>query len=82
VDGPDALVAWCRERGLGLDETVVTRLLGPQPAAERRRRGRRNALRVAAALVVGALLVLAGLQLTGEPDHDLYGRFGKVERQP
>jgi hypothetical protein len=80
VAGPDALLAWCRERGLGLAEPVVERLLGPQPAAERRRRGRTNAFRVAVALVVGALLVLAGLQLTNDPDHDLYGRNGKVER--
>jgi hypothetical protein len=80
VAGPDELLAWCRERGLGLAEPVVERLLGPQPAAERRRRGRTNALRLVVALVVGALLVLAGLQLTSEPDHDLYGRGGKVER--
>jgi hypothetical protein len=80
VDGQDALLAWCRERGLGLDEPVVARLLGPKPVAERRRRVRRDVLRVLAALVIGALLVLGGLQLTGEPDHDLGGRAGKVER--
>ena len=30
--GPDAVVAWCRERGLGLEPAVVDELLGPRAA--------------------------------------------------
>jgi hypothetical protein len=80
VSGSDELLAWCGERGLGLDPVVVANLLGPQPAVERRRGARKNALRLAAAVAVGALLVAAGLVFIGDsPDHDLYGRSGKVE---
>jgi hypothetical protein len=80
VSGPDELVAWCRERGLGLDAPVVARLLGPEPAADRRRNTRRNLIRLVAALAIGALLVVAGSQLFGDPGHDLYGRTGKIEQ--
>jgi hypothetical protein len=63
-----------------LDPPVVADLLGPQPALTRRRGARNNALRLVAALAIGAVLVLLGLVFVGDPpDHDLYGRTGKVE---
>jgi hypothetical protein len=84
VRRPDDLLAWCRERGLGLSEPVVAELLGPRHAADRRaqrRRRRTDALRLALALVVAALLVLLGLQVAGDPPGDrVYGRTGEVQR--
>ena len=86
VRGPAELLAWCRERGLGLDEQVVAGLLGDGDAAAlrraRRRRRRANALRVALALVFAALLVVAGLNVVADPpgDRTLYGRTGEVHR--
>jgi hypothetical protein len=86
VRGPAELLAWCRERGLGLDEQVVAELLGSgDPAAlrkARRRRYRGSALRVALALVLAALMVIAGLNVVGDPpgDRTLYGRTGEVHR--
>jgi hypothetical protein len=84
VKGPDELLAWCEDRGLGLDAPVVARLLGPQPAVERRRRVRRDVLRLAAALVLAALLLILGSQFIPEPspDKDVFGRTGKVVRNP
>jgi hypothetical protein len=82
LSGSDALLAWCRERDLGLEASVVERLLGPRPAAERRRNVRRGVLRLLAAVAVGAVLVVGGLLLTNTPDHDLYGRGGKVSAPP
>jgi hypothetical protein len=72
VDGPDALLAWCRERQLGLSEPVVTALIGPAAIEERhrtrRRKRRADALRVAAALVAAVLLGLFGdMVLSGPP---------------
>ena len=62
---PEELVAVCRERRLGLEESVVEELLGAEAIAERRRaraRQRRNdALRVAVALLVVALLCVVAL---------------------
>jgi len=83
VRRPAELVAWCRERGLGMDERVVTELLGPewaqQCAARKRSQRRNNVLRVAAALAISAILVVLGAQLA-EPDgpRTLYGRTGEV----
>ncbi len=76
-----ALLAWCRARRLGLDEDVVSELLGP--AAQRRRakarRGRADALRMAAVLAAIALLVALGMLATDSPgDRALYGRTGEV----
>jgi hypothetical protein len=83
VRKPQELVAWCRERGLGMDERVVAQLLGPehaeQNARRRRTRRRNNILRVAAALAIAAILVALGAQLH-EPDgpRTLYGRTGEI----
>jgi hypothetical protein len=82
ASGPDGLLAWCRARGLGLEEAVVSELLGP--AAEQRRLGRvrraqADALRTAAAVAAVALLLLQGLLASDSPrDRTLYGRTGEV----
>ena len=84
ADGPDDIVALCRERGLGLDEATVTQLLGPG-TTERWRRARRDRVRsdlvrLAAALVVVALLVIAGLKFATDPPGErvLKGRTGEI----
>jgi hypothetical protein len=85
ADNPDAVLDWCRARGLGLEEAVVTELLGPvaeERRQARRRRARSAALRTAAGLAVVALLLVLGLVATDRPgDRDLYGRTGEI-RQP
>jgi hypothetical protein len=84
VGGPDALLAWCRERRLGLDESVVAGLLGPAELEDRRRarsrKRRTDALRFAAAVFVAALLALLGLAYLSEPPEDrvLKGRSGEI----
>jgi hypothetical protein len=86
VHGPGELLAWCRERGLGLDEDVVASLLGTGDAEARRRARRRRttraALRVAAAVAVSTLFVLGGLELIADPpgERTLYGRTGEIHR--
>jgi hypothetical protein len=83
VRRPQELVAWCRERGLGMDERVVAELLGPdwieQSARRKRVRRRNNVLRVAAAVVLSAIMVALGAQLA-DPDgpRTLYGRTGEI----
>jgi hypothetical protein len=84
VARPDDLLAWCRERGLGLDERTVDELLGLEAGdrrAARRRSARRNALRVAAAVVVSIALVLLGLAFVSDSSGpgDRFGRTGPVE---
>jgi hypothetical protein len=84
ADGPDALLAWCRERQLGMDEAVVAGLLGIDDLAERRRaklrKARTDALRIAAAFAIAVLLVVLGLVVATDPpgDRTLYGRTGEV----
>jgi hypothetical protein len=84
VTGPDGLLAWCRDRGLGLEEPVLDRLLGADRVLERRkarRQGRRkDAFRVASALAVTASLLSLGLAFaSGPPSADgVYGRTGWV----
>jgi hypothetical protein len=83
VDGPDAVVAWCRARGLGLTPDVVEELLGPDAIAarqrERRERRRRAGIRIAAMLAVIAALVAIGLVTTDQPDDcTLSGRTGEI----
>lgn len=83
ADGAAAVLAFCRARGLGLDESIVAQLLGPVAAEESRRarrgRARADALRLAAAVAVVALLV-AGVALATDPPGDrvLHGRTGEV----
>jgi hypothetical protein len=84
VGGADDLLAWCRDRGLGLDEALVARLLGPDADARRSaawRLMRPDVLRVVAAIAVAALPVLAGLELATDPPGPrvLKGRAGEVQ---
>lgn len=87
IDGPDALLAFCRTRRLGLDEATVDRLMGPATAErywrEKRRRVRRDVLRLGAAVAVVALLVVAGLRFATDPPGDrvIKGRTGEVHIQ-
>jgi hypothetical protein len=83
---PDELLAVCREHGLGLEQPVVEELLGAAAVQEGRRaraRKRRNdALRVAAALLVAALLCVLGLVVDGTGAHasrDLHGTAAKSQ---
>jgi len=80
--GPGALLAWCGARGLGLEEAVVTALLGPAAEQRRRarvRRARADALRTAAVVAGIALLLLLGVVATDSPgDRVLYGRTGEI----
>jgi hypothetical protein len=84
VADPGELLAWCRRRGLGLDATVVARLLGAGTADGLRRasrhRRRTDALRVAVAVLVAAVLVAGGLRLATDPQGErvLNGRTGEV----
>jgi len=86
ADNPDAILDWCRSRGLGLEEAVVTELLGP--AAEERRRARRRrarsvALKTAVGLAAVALLLVLGLVATDHPgDRTLHGRTGEIRVRP
>ena len=84
VDGAGAVLAFCRERGLGLDESTVSELLGPVVAEERRRtrraRTRRDALRLVAVVAVSALLVVVGLEVVKDPPGErvINGRTGEI----
>lgn len=84
VDDAEDVLAFCRSRGLGLDEPTVSGLLGPQVAEARRRakreKTRRDALRLAAVVAVAALLVAAGLQFIPDPPGErvLKGRTGEI----
>lgn len=82
--GADDVLAFCRSRGLGLDEATVAELLGPA-TAEHSRRARRekvraDAFRLVAALAVVALLVVAGLEILSDPPGErvLKGRTGEI----
>jgi hypothetical protein len=80
---PDDVLGWCREHGLGLGERVVADLLGTEELEARRRarkvKVRSNALRVAAAVLIAALLLVIGLIATDPPgDRSLSGRAGEV----
>jgi hypothetical protein len=78
LDGPDALLAHCRDRGLGLNEGVLAELVGTESlAARRRERRRRGAL---GAVGVTAVLALGGIAVVVDPgvEHGkvLHGRGG------
>jgi hypothetical protein len=81
VSGPRELLAWCRERGLGLDETVVAGLLGV-PATERRRarmrRLRTTALRLGVLAAAVSLLLALGIASDPKGDRVLFGRTGPI----
>jgi len=83
VDGADDVVAWCRERGLGLTPADVDRLLGPEAlAAERaarRRRRRVTGLKLGAVTAVVAAALAGGILAFDPPDHRLFGRSGWVD---
>jgi len=84
VNGADALLAWCSERGLGMGERTVDELLGAERIEEqreaRRRRTRRDALRIAVVAAVAALAVLLGyLFESGPTSHGIFGRTGWVK---
>jgi hypothetical protein len=82
VAGPDAVVDWCRSRGLGVEPDVVDELLGPERVAEQRRSVRVVRLRFAAALAAIAVLLALGLAFTAHPgDRRLFGRTGEVHQQ-
>ena len=70
------MVAWCRERGLGLSEEVITSLLGPRE--RERRRLAPVALRLAAVAAVVAVLLLLGIGDDPKGERDLYGRTGPI----
>jgi hypothetical protein len=64
---PEELLSICRERGLGLQETVVEQLLGAEALAAchraRARKRRNDALRLAAGLLIVTALAVLGLLL-------------------
>ena len=82
VRGPAELVAWCHERGLGLEPAAVDRLLGPGAAAqsykERVGRSRRLVLGILAWLVVSVILSIAAAAAMPGPKgpHEVCGRTG------
>jgi hypothetical protein len=83
VDGPHGVLRWCNEHGLGLAPPVVAELLGADELEAQRRmrraKARGNALRLAAAIVIAALLVVIGLIATDDPgERTLNGRAGEV----
>jgi hypothetical protein len=73
LDGPDALLAHCRDRGLGMSEDVVAELVGTEPAAVRRRRRRRRGV-LAAVGVAAVAVALGGIAVAVDPGTD----HGKV----
>lgn len=79
VDGPAALLAWCRARGLGIERAAVDELLGPERVADHRRGVRAGRLRIAAVLAAIAIMLGVGLVATDDPgDRRLFGRTGEV----
>jgi hypothetical protein len=74
VHGAKDVLAWCAERGLGMNEPVVRKLVGPPP---RRKSG---ALRIVVALGVAGALLFAGIQFIPQPEsgHKLKGRTGEI----
>jgi hypothetical protein len=84
VAGADALLAWCRDRGLGIDERTVDELLGPERVEEqreaRRRRRRTDGLRIAVVAAIAAVALLVGyLFESGPTSHGIFGRAGWVQ---
>jgi hypothetical protein len=81
IRGPRELLAYCHEQHIGVEEQVVSDLLGTGDLGERRRaRFRKDALRLVAALLLAGVLTGAGLALTSKepPGTKLYGRTGEI----
>jgi hypothetical protein len=81
VRGPRALLEYCREHDIGMEEAVVSELLGIGDFSERRRaRFRRDALRVVAALLLTAVITVLSLQFLPDPpgERTLFGRTGEI----
>lgn len=81
IRGPRELLAYCREHHIGMEEDVVSELLGTGDVSERRRaRFRKDALRLVAALLVAGVLTAGGLAITSKPapGTKLYGRTGEI----
>jgi hypothetical protein len=81
LSGPAALLAYCREHGLGLGEDVIAGLVDTDAvAAGRRRRRRRGALAVVGA--VAAAVALVGIVQAIDPGTEhgkvVKGRAGQV----
>jgi hypothetical protein len=81
VDGPEALLAHCRERGLGLDQRVVDELVGTESLTARRHERRRRGV-LAAVGIAAAAVALAGIAVAVDPGTEhgkvLKGRAGEV----
>ena len=77
VRGPDDLLAWCRERGLGLSEEVIASLLGPP--SRKRRSLAPIALRLAGVAAVVAALLLLGIGQDPKGERTLNGRTGPIQ---
>lgn len=80
----DAVLGWCSEHGLGLTAPVVAELLGADELDARRRtrraKVRANAFRLAAAVVIAALIAVLGVVATDPPgERPLSGRAGEVQ---
>jgi hypothetical protein len=80
VSGPEALAAWCRDRGLGMPEQVVDELVGTDRAAARRGRRRRELRGMAALLAIVAVSLALGFAFANGPPgpNGVYGRTGWV----
>jgi hypothetical protein len=82
VADADALLAWCADRGVGLDAPTVDELLGPENACarlrSRRRKRRAGALRIAVAVMLSAAAVAAGWAFASGPPSSgrICGRTG------
>jgi hypothetical protein len=81
LDGPDALLAHCRDRGLGLREEVIAGLVDTEAvAAGRRRRRRLGVVAVVGAIAAAAALVGIVHAIDPGTEHGkvVKGRAGEV----
>jgi hypothetical protein len=81
LHGPGELLAHCRERGLGLSESVVIDLMGAERLAATRHQSRRRRA-LSAAAIAAAGLILTGVAIAIDPgvEHGkvLSGRSGEI----
>ena len=81
LEGPDALMAHCREQGLGLSEGAIAQLVDLEALETRRReRRRRRILTAAAAAIVALALAAAAVAVDPGTEHGktVNGRAGEV----